>query len=117
MLLGTSNPEEIAKSFLDMGCRKVVVKLGKEGCYATDGNNDCYVEGYVIESPIDTVGAGDGFAAGFLSGILNGDSIEESSRLANAVGAMATLVRGDMEGFPTLSQVNQFMGKTEVIDR
>ncbi|WP_073045976.1 hypothetical protein [Dethiosulfatibacter aminovorans] len=37
--------------------------------------------------------------------------------IANAVGAMATLVRGDMEGFPTRSQVNQFMGKTDIIDR
>jgi 2-dehydro-3-deoxygluconokinase len=117
MLLETSNPENIAKSFLDMGCQKVVVKLGKDGCYATDGKDSCYVEGYIIESPIDTVGAGDGFAAGFLSGILNDYSLKESSRLANAVGAMATLVRGDMEGFPTLCQVDQFMGKTEVIDR
>lgn len=117
MLLEISNPEEIAERFVEMGCRKVVVKLGKQGCYATDGKDRIYVDGYVIESPIDTVGAGDGFAAGFLSGILNGESLEESSKLANAVGAMATLVRGDMEGFPTRSQVNQFMGKTDIIDR
>lgn len=117
LLLGTEDPKEISREFLDMGCSIVATKLGKEGCYVTDRHQGEFVEGYVVEKPVDTVGAGDGFAAGFLSGILRNLSLRKCGQLANAVGAMATLVKGDMEGFPTLHQVRSFMGIEEYIDR
>ncbi|WP_242661456.1 sugar kinase [Alkaliphilus metalliredigens] len=117
LLLGTEDPKEMIKQLLNMGCSTVAVKLGKEGCYIANRQEEKMVRGYVVERPIDTVGAGDGYAAGFLSGLLNQLSLEECGKLANAVGAMATLVRGDMEGFPTLSQVREFMGTDEYIDR
>lgn len=117
LLLGTEDPKEIAREFLDMGCKIVAVKLGKEGCYLAKQEEDEFVTGYIVEKPEDTVGAGDGFAAGFLSGVLQNFSLRGCGQLANAVGAMATLVRGDMEGFPTLQQVQRFMGTEEYIDR
>ncbi|SDK05125.1 2-dehydro-3-deoxygluconokinase [Natronincola ferrireducens] len=117
LLLGTDNPKQISEAFLNMGCKTVATKLGKEGCYITTKHQSEEVRGYTVEKPEDTVGAGDGFAAGFLSGILKGLSLRECGQLANAVGAMATLVRGDMEGFPTLDQVKKFMGIEEHIER
>lgn len=117
LLLGKEDPVEISRTFLDMGCKIVATKLGKKGCYIATEEKQGFVEGYVIEKPEDTVGAGDGFAAGFLSGLLKKQDIFECGKQANAVGAMATLVRGDMEGFPTLKQVMEFMGTSEYIDR
>ncbi|MCC5909513.1 MAG: sugar kinase, partial [Clostridiaceae bacterium] len=117
LLLGTEDPQEIVRQLLSMGCSTVAVKLGKEGCYIANKQEAKMVEGYVVERLVDTVGAGDGYAAGFLSGILKALTLEECGKLANAVGAMATLVRGDMEGFPTLSQVKEFMGTEAYIDR
>lgn len=117
ILLGIDKPEEIANEFLNMGCSIVAVKLGKEGCYVADRNTSQLCKGFVIEKFEDTVGAGDGFAAGFLSGVLQGLNIIECAQTANAVGAMATLVRGDMEGFPTASQVREFIGKEKYVDR
>lgn len=117
MLLGIDKPKEIANSFLNMGCSRVAIKLGKEGCFVSNKNEGQFYKGYVIDKFEDTVGAGDGFAAGFLSGILKGLSLKECAQMANAVGAMATLVRGDMEGFPTTSQVMEFMGKEKYVDR
>lgn len=117
ILLGLENPEEIANEFLKMECRIIAVKLGKEGCYVSDKNKGEYVAGYQVEKVEDTVGAGDGYAAGFLSGILKDLSLVESAQYANGVGAMATLVKGDMEGFPTYPQLLEFIGKTEYIDR
>jgi len=116
-LVKTDDPQEIAQAFMEIGCRIVATKLGKEGCHVTDGTESHTISGYIIERPEDTVGAGDGFAAGFLSGILRGYSLEHCGQLANGVGAMATLVRGDMEGFPTWAQVQEFMGISEYIDR
>ncbi len=76
-----------------------------------------FVEGHKVEEVVDTVGAGDGFAAGFLSGMLQGHSLNECAVLANCIGAMATMVSGDMEGYPTAEQVDWFLGRSEHIDR
>ena len=78
---------------------------------------EAFVHGYTVDHPVDTVGAGDGYAAGFLSGYLEHLSLTECAQRANAVGAMATLVKGDMEGFPYKDQVEIFMGLKDSIDR
>ncbi|MBZ4653051.1 MAG: kdgK2 [Peptococcaceae bacterium] len=117
ILLNTDEPRLIAGTLHEMGCGTVAVKLGKAGCYVSQGKEQHFIQGFVVEKPEDTVGAGDGFAAGFLSGILKGLSLQECGEFANGVGAMATLVKGDMEGFPTLAQVLDFMGKTTYVDR
>jgi len=117
MLLGLTNPEEIAEKFMDMGCSIVAVKLGKEGCYVTDKAEKLYINSYRLENPQDTVGAGDGFAAGFLSGMLCKVGLRECAEHANGVGAMAVLVKGDMEGYPNVQQLLAFIGKTKTIER
>jgi len=117
MLLGLTKPEDIAESFMNLGCSTVAVKLGKEGCYVVDKESKLYVNSYRLENPQDTVGAGDGFAAGFLSGILNKLELKECAEYANGVGAMAVLVKGDMEGYPSFQQLMAFIGKTKTIER
>jgi len=116
MLLGTSDEKEIAERFMEMGCSKVAVKLGAEGCYAAGREGGIYVKGFPVQ-PEDMVGAGDGFAAGFLSAALKGLSISECGVHGNGIGAMATLVKGDVEGYPYRDQFMQFMGKKKTIDR
>ena len=117
ILLGLSKPEDIAEEFMNMGCSVVAVKLGKEGCYVADRMNALYINSYRLENPQDTVGAGDGFAAGFLSGMLRKLDFKECGEYANGVGAMAVLVKGDMEGYPTFEQLMAFIGKEKMIER
>ncbi len=117
LLLGTTDTEEILKAFHAMGIGEIALKLGKKGCMVSDGNVAEFVKGYIVEHLEDSVGAGDGFAAGYLSSRLKGLTIQEAGDYANGVGAMATLVRGDSEGFPTYQQLLAFTGKIESIDR
>jgi len=117
MLLGLTKQEDIAQRFMEMGCSLVAVKLGKKGCYVADKVNSVYVDAYPLENPQDTVGAGDGFAAGFLSGMLRKLDLRECGEYGNGVGAMAVLVKGDMEGYPTFEQLMAFIGKEKTIDR
>lgn len=117
IILGTEDPELIGEKFIELGCKIVVVKLGDKGCYVASENEKSYVEGYAVKRVEDTVGAGDGFAAGFLSGYLRNLPLKECAQYANGVGAMAILVKGDMEGFPDIDQLESFMGITESIDR
>jgi len=117
LILGLNKPEEIAKSFMEMGCSLVAVKLGKNGCYIANKQETQYVEGCPIEKPEDTVGAGDGFAAGFLSGMLRKLELRQCGEYANAVGAMAVMVKGDMEGYPDFEQLMAYIGKVKTVQR
>lgn len=117
LLLGTTDTDEILKTFHDMGIGEIALKLGKDGCMVSDGKTAEFVKGYKVEKLEDTVGAGDGFAAGYLSSRLKGFSIKESGDYANGVGAMATMVKGDTEGLPTFHQLQSFTGKVKTIDR
>lgn len=116
-LLGTSDTKEIFARFHAMGCATIVLKLGKDGCLISHRGEQTRVNGYPVHKLVDTVGAGDGFAAGFLAGILAAKPMVECGELANGVGAMATLVKGDSEGYPTMNQLLEFTGKAVAVER
>lgn len=93
----------------------LVVTRGKHGCsyYTKDFWGD--VPGFQVE-PVDTTGAGDGFVAGLLKGLLDypecwkeEDKLRSICRFANAVGAITTTERGAIPALPTLSQVERFL--------
>jgi len=117
ILVGENKPEKIATKFLDLGIGVVVVKIGKHGAYYATPSESKYVSGFPIERTVDTIGAGDGFAAGLVAGLLKGYSLEKAVKLANAVGAVVTTVVGDVEGLPTMEEVMYFLGEKEEIDR
>lgn len=106
ILTGETEPEKIAAAFLNNGAQVVVIKLGERGAFYATRTQQEYVGGYPVKHIVDTVGAGDGFAAGFLSGLLRGWSHTEAVRLANRVGAFALTVAGDVEGYPFWSQID-----------
>jgi 2-dehydro-3-deoxygluconokinase len=118
LLLGLTDKDEVCNYFLSKEAKIVAVKLGAEGCYIKDKKEGVKVSGYNVSDLIqDTAGAGDGFAAGFLSGYLENLSLKEIGEYANGVGAMATLVKGDMEGYPYYEQLMEFIGKKQGIER
>lgn len=64
---------------------------------------------YPAEQVVDTVGAGDGFCAGFLAGIMKGMSPVEAVRLASINGSLVVQMRGDWEALPEWDVVEQRM--------
>jgi sugar/nucleoside kinase (ribokinase family) len=89
LLTGEADPETAAARFLEAGVGTVVIKLGADGCLIATRTQSIHVEGYLAKT-IDTTGAGDTFAAAFLSAILGGKSHEEAGRLANRLAARST---------------------------
>lgn len=61
---------EAGKQFLNLGVKRVIISLGKEGVYYTDGEVDFFKEPF-IKNPVNTTGAGDAFIAGLLYGLSN----------------------------------------------
>ena len=108
LLTGESTPEGIAAFYRRLGAKLVVVKLGADGAYYdsdTDGTGR--VAGFPVEEVIDTVGAGDGFAAGVVSALLEGRSVPDAVRRGSWIGARAVQVLGDTEGLPTRAQLEE----------
>ncbi|MEF2967338.1 sugar kinase [Paenibacillus sp. M1] len=98
-LTGVTGANQIAEFFLKLGAKAVVVKLGKDGAYYRSLTERGHVPALPVQE-IDPVGAGDGFAAGFISGLLRGESLAQAAARANAVGAIVVGVHGDTEGLP-----------------
>lgn len=108
-LFGISDEAEISKKLIEMGAKKVIVKLGAKGAFYMTEEESGYVPGYQVERVIDPIGAGDAFASGLLTGLLDKLPLRESIQRANAVGALVTQVKGDVEGLPERAQLSQFM--------
>jgi len=108
-LMGSADPEKISDYYLSKGVKTVVVKLGGKGAYVAQPDIHFVVPGYPVEKVIDTVGAGDGFAAGTISGLMEGLKIEDAVKRGNAVGAIQVMSRGDNEGLPSREQLKKFM--------
>lgn len=96
--------------------QELIIKNGAAGAQAYINGIWTEKEAFSI-TPIDTVGAGDGFDAGYMYSYLQQQSIEERLRFANAVGAMVTTVKGDNEGLPELDDVHMFLGQKMSIER
>lgn len=109
ILTGKSDEVEIAEFFLEKGVKNVIVKLGSKGCFIKNNNIAEYVKGFKVDKVVDTVGAGDAFAAGLLSGILNGKNLVEAALIGNAMGAIAVTFKGDNEGLPTIEELKRFI--------
>ncbi|WP_125608146.1 sugar kinase [Lapidilactobacillus bayanensis] len=111
LLTGSSDPEAIADFYLNLSTlHLVVVKSGETGAYAKNDRNEIYqIAAFHVNKVVDTVGAGDGFAAGFISGILAELPLEQSLLRANAVGAFAVQSEGDNSGYPTEAELERFL--------
>lgn len=110
ILTGLDNVEEIADFYLGMGCKGVIIKNGEKGaCYKLKGEAMKEVAGYHVEHIVDTVGAGDGFATGVISGCLENLSMEEAVKRGNAIGAIVITSKGDNENLPTRDELKNYM--------
>jgi len=104
-----------AESCLKQGCQNVVITLGKGSRirkatavgYIRDSENEYIIKPRDIGAGMDTTGAGDAFAAGFLYGVLKGKSLEECGRLANIVAQFCITKIGAREGLSTLKELSQ----------
>ncbi|HPZ29707.1 MAG TPA: carbohydrate kinase family protein, partial [Defluviitoga sp.] len=76
-----------------------------------------HIPGYKVERIVDPIGAGDAFAAGFLAGLIQGYTLKDAVRLANAAGAFALTVKGDVEGLPTWEDLQAFFGNNDGFTR
>lgn len=110
ILSGKDTCEEIADFYLKTGVKNVIIKDGGNGAiYKCRGGKLEKIKGFQVDRIVDTVGAGDAFAAGVLTGILEGLTMQESIRRGNAMGAIMVTETGDNDAMPKRETLQEFM--------
>ncbi len=113
-IFGTDNPEVAAKASLKCGLNIVGIKLGVDGALLMTKDGQKFLSPAFNVKAIDTTGAGDGWNAGLLVGILKGWNLETCVTVANAVGALVVTKRGAITALPYKDELNNFLSKQNV---
>jgi sugar/nucleoside kinase (ribokinase family) len=114
MISGKSEPEDIADVFLEAGVKTAVIKLGSKGCYIKNKSHEQYnIEAFLGIKAVDTTGAGDSFAAGFITGILRGWDLPACGEFANAVGAHCVMKVGATSGIKKFDEIMDFINSNK----
>lgn len=108
-LLGhEAKPATAAAALLDNGSQVVCVTRGARGSLTFARGKEFATPAFAVPV-VDSTGAGDCFAAGFVHGWLEGWSLETTARFASAVAALSIGQRGGHAGAPTPEQVQRFL--------
>lgn len=117
IIIGEKDPKPIIEKLKDFNISYIIIKQGEHGSAG-------YHNGEYLEAPpvkvakvTDTVGAGDGFDAGAIYGILQGWDLRGILKFANTIGSMVVEVIGDNEGLPYYEDVQAKLGQIERIER
>lgn len=102
--------EKIAKAIKSKGVKNVIITLGKNGVYLSDGNdNNSYFDNYSSIKPLDTTGAGDVFSGGLLTALGEGKTLRETVAFANVVSNLSVTKLGTSSSMPTREEIDEFI--------
>ena len=114
IITGRIDPGEQAEEVLRHNSQMtVVITMGKEGSLVRTKDRIARASTYEVEV-VDPSGGGDAFSAGFIFGVVNGWQLEETLKLASAMGASAVKGVGTTTGVFTRSEAEQFMKNNEM---
>ena len=108
ILTGQRTPEGIADFWLERGVKAVIIKTGADGAWFKSASGETgSVPAIKVDNVVDTVGAGDGFAVGVVSALLEGHTLAYAVDRGNRIGARAIQFTGDSEGLPTRAELGE----------
>lgn len=110
-LTGMSFKKAVEK-LLMMGPKVVVVTLGERGSFITTKNEQFTVKARRVRV-VDTTGAGDAYAAGFLYGIVNNFSIKKCTEIASALASFSVQKLGARAGLPNRKELSAVVSLTK----
>ena len=99
LLTGETDYRKGADLMIDAGVKIVAVKLGDNGSYVTDGQDQLTIEPFKVKA-VDTTGAGDAFCGGFLYGLINKKSLFECGQIGIFVASRGVMTLGARESLP-----------------
>ncbi|MDQ1316723.1 MAG: hypothetical protein QG588_371 [Candidatus Poribacteria bacterium] len=113
MITGKDKPSDIAEFLMSYGIKTVALKMGDRGSYVRTPDWEFSLPIYKVNA-VDSTGAGDAFAAGFLAGVAKGWDYRDAARLGNAVGACCVTAIGSSAGIKNMGETLEFIDSYKV---
>lgn len=110
-MTGETDEAKVADKLYACGVKNVVMKIGKRGCYIRNAQGAQIVPACKGVTAIDTIGAGDNFASGFITGLLEGKSIRDCAVYANCTAAVSVQYVGATGGVNEKADVDKMLAK------
>jgi 2-dehydro-3-deoxygluconokinase len=102
-------PGAVMDALLALGPSLAVLKLGMKGAMARTRDGEVVERPGLAVVPVDPVGAGDAFCAGFIAARLEGADLARALEVGNACGAAAVAAIGDQAGLPDRIELDRLM--------
>ena len=94
--------------FREKGVQRVVITMGSQGVFISDGEKEAMVPAFHVKA-IDTTGAGDAFNGGLLAALAEGKDLWDAARFAQALAALSVQKIGTTPAMPTREEIEAFL--------
>ena len=112
LMTGETEIQKVADKLLSYGIGHVIIKIGKDGAYIKgQDRTEMIVPAMKGITPIDTIGAGDNFASGFITGLLEGKTLKECAEYGNVTASLAIQSIGATTGVKNRNLWNDQMAE------
>ena len=111
LMTGETEEEKVADVLFGCGVKNVIMKIGKRGCYIRNADGAMIVPAAKGITAIVTIGAGDNFASGFITGLLDGKDLRECGIYANCTAAVSVQYVGATTGVQNRQMVEDMLAK------
>jgi 2-dehydro-3-deoxygluconokinase len=108
-MTGRGDIPGIREALAPYGCKILVSKMGGKGCYITDFKNEWTIPTFTEFAPVDTTGAGDSFAGGFIRGLLAGWPLDAAAVFAHVVASHNVTKLGATGGVPNFDTAYRYV--------
>ncbi len=105
LLLGFDDPEKASGVLAEKNVIAAVKNCADGSCLSEYGGSSCLVDAYRVDA-VDSTGAGDNYAAGFLYGLINGYTLSDAGKLASYVAAQIVRKTGAQFDEKAAQEVN-----------
>lgn len=103
-----NSAQKAAKILLNKGVQNVILTLADEGALIANKQKVIHIPGFPVE-PVDTVGAGDSFNGALAYGVVHAMGLEQTIRMANAVGALTVTKKGAIPSLPYYKDIQPLL--------
>lgn len=109
-IIDQESAETAAVKLIENGTEIVILTLGSKGARAFSIAEKHFVPAFVVDA-VDTTAAGDVFCGSFAVARIEGKSLKESLKFANAAAALSVTMMGAQPSAPTREQIEGFLSK------
>lgn len=110
-LSGKMEPVEIIEYFQEHDIQNIVLKVGANGVYVAEHQEEIKRIPGISVNVVDATGAGDTFDGAFIARLVEGDSVVKAARYANIAAALSTQGYGAVESIPHSNEVKSELSK------